>query len=833
MMPHTKTRQQPHAATATATTNRQQRPQRPRSQQQQQQQQRAANASRAMNKFTKAKSKASASPSSMLPLAHQFPLIASSEHTFVISRLGLLARGGAQRRRYLGGGGEGDETLSQQYRSFRGIDASVSWECVRLVNYHCCYDASLPKAGGTPPSANANDAVAACPICLDDLCCPRITKCGHVFCLPCLMHHLHSSASTPSSTASAGPGPAGTTSSKIASNNRCPCCASEFHLDDVKPCRVVVHCSAPSLSSSLAASAPLRFVKLHRVKTCSAPYLPVPGQRCRKHSHESSLPNQDDPDAPYSKFAYVDPSQVADELQAHMDALLRQASQWDRDHKKQQQQQQQQQQQKQKQKQQAAPKSDERFVAEQLERLSTKWAIQFVQNEVDRIHAERDDETALEREFSNPACGMHQPLPPHLLYKGTATFDQDDDDHDDDNAAEPAASCPILSPPEPHVENSEADRSARHKPPVVGAAALGGGGKDRGLAGRRSRGDSIASASSAASSSRGGSGGSMYLESVDDEYVFYQAEDGRLCFLSPYNLKCLQHEFSTCKPVDKAPVVGDDGRREDGPRRDSVRDCPLPDRVQGSLVEAERLQLTPDIRHRLRFLSHLPLYTELSFVEINLGHLLSKATKKRFAKEFYSRQQHRAAKLRAEQREKDRERRLEQQRIEDLKIRFQSIDPSDPFFHLPSATPTIELNLTSDDFGPCLTSTPDQRNTPVESAFGEPVSSPTVNNPGLSFSQMVRRGEGRESGVGAIPGSALPVDEFPALGSLPVTRLRRAPPPPRPWGDRSALKQPPVTGDELVIGSIDDAPSAAMSSKKKKGPKVVLFSTGGQQQGGA
>lgn len=29
-----------------------------------------------------------------------------------------------------------------------------------------------------------------CPICLSDFCAARITKCGHVYCWPCILHYL-------------------------------------------------------------------------------------------------------------------------------------------------------------------------------------------------------------------------------------------------------------------------------------------------------------------------------------------------------------------------------------------------------------------------------------------------------------------------------------------------------------------------------------------------------------------------------------------------------------------------------------------------------------------
>ena len=29
-----------------------------------------------------------------------------------------------------------------------------------------------------------------CPICLGDFCAARMTKCGHIYCWPCMLHYL-------------------------------------------------------------------------------------------------------------------------------------------------------------------------------------------------------------------------------------------------------------------------------------------------------------------------------------------------------------------------------------------------------------------------------------------------------------------------------------------------------------------------------------------------------------------------------------------------------------------------------------------------------------------
>jgi hypothetical protein len=37
---------------------------------------------------------------------------------------------------------------------------------------------------------------ASCPICLSHPVAPRMAKCGHIFCLPCLIRYMHSTDET-------------------------------------------------------------------------------------------------------------------------------------------------------------------------------------------------------------------------------------------------------------------------------------------------------------------------------------------------------------------------------------------------------------------------------------------------------------------------------------------------------------------------------------------------------------------------------------------------------------------------------------------------------------
>lgn len=90
--------------------------------------------------------------------------------------------------------------------TFSGCDSPVAWESVRIVQHSISID---PR--------NPSDEVS-CPICLCSFVCPRVTKCGHSFCLPCLLRHFQSYAA-----------------SNPYAEVRCPCCSLPLLVEDLRP----------------------------------------------------------------------------------------------------------------------------------------------------------------------------------------------------------------------------------------------------------------------------------------------------------------------------------------------------------------------------------------------------------------------------------------------------------------------------------------------------------------------------------------------------------------------------------------------------------------------
>ena len=71
--------------------------------------------------------------------------------------------------------------------------------------------------------ASAQSQAASCPICLSTPVAPRMARCGHIFCLPCLIRYMHSTDDT-------APVP-----KKKAHWKKCPICWDSVYLSETRP----------------------------------------------------------------------------------------------------------------------------------------------------------------------------------------------------------------------------------------------------------------------------------------------------------------------------------------------------------------------------------------------------------------------------------------------------------------------------------------------------------------------------------------------------------------------------------------------------------------------
>ncbi|KAF2724687.1 hypothetical protein K431DRAFT_216903 [Polychaeton citri CBS 116435] len=74
--------------------------------------------------------------------------------------------------------------------------------------------------------ASSKTQSASCPICLGEPTAPRMAKCGHMFCLPCLIRYMHSEDEDTS-----GP-------EKKARWKKCPICEDSIYISETRPVRM-------------------------------------------------------------------------------------------------------------------------------------------------------------------------------------------------------------------------------------------------------------------------------------------------------------------------------------------------------------------------------------------------------------------------------------------------------------------------------------------------------------------------------------------------------------------------------------------------------------------
>lgn len=569
--------------------------------------------------------------------------------------------------------------------SFTGSDNPVAWEAVRIVKEI------------VPLQTKTTTRMSFCPICLDDFSCARITKCGHAFCLPCILHHVHSSTNPNH-------------------HVKCPCCSIPILINDLRPVQFESKIQ-PQLQE------PIRLIKLHREKSCPTPYLPMPG--FDKHSSPNAIPCMGEPDESYSRFNYIDPMMYQALLEANQDELKRYEV--------------------------LVLSSKEGNNG--LEHFFVQMSLERLDKEIKQAKAEFVEEMRLKETFKDPIKGFYQLQP---------------------------SNKELLSIVEPSHDNNHPSTIHSHQKQLAGSAFL----------------------------------------NESTTFQFYQAEDGQLIFLNGFNMTCLLSDFSR---TDKKPARDNTNSHSTATQHNN--NFPLPDSIRGRILEMERKNLTPELRKRLSFLSHLPLLTDITFVELDMNHLLTDYTKQKFKHELTKRRKRRQSKVKAEKRADRAAQKEETERINERRARLQLIDPDDDFFH--STAVDVEDSISPQDFNVPLTGSSQDRTIPNRIPSSPPG--------GMSFSEACRRDDQ------IIVTTSL--DAFPTLDSAFSTLASE----PVSGADASNSPEPRYSASSTNTGSFSDMALDKVTTgirdmshsprregknnrKKSKGGKQrLLFSTGGQR----
>ncbi|GAA5840614.1 hypothetical protein JCM11251_004167 [Rhodosporidiobolus azoricus] len=171
---------------------------------------------------------------------------------------------------------------------FADPDLHLDWADILQVILPTSSSALSTVTTGARNDQGSESGKSACPICLSEPTAPRMTKCGHVFCFPCVLHYL----------ALADPG--------IKFRN-CPVCHDSIYAKDLKsvkwfdpvkdvtsPCASALHAANPStLPPSSSSAEPIdaelaRALELSRLDSLPVPPSSAAAPSARKASFTSA-----------------------------------------------------------------------------------------------------------------------------------------------------------------------------------------------------------------------------------------------------------------------------------------------------------------------------------------------------------------------------------------------------------------------------------------------------------------------------------------------------------------------------------------------------------------
>jgi len=239
------------------------------------------------------------------------------------------------------------------------------------------------------------------------------------------------------------------------------------------------------------------------------------------------------------------------------------------------------------------------------------------------------------------------------------------------------------------------------------------------------------------------------------------------------------------------------------------------------VLDTTSITLTPDIyRSSYKYLHHLPMYTTVLFLEVDLHRYISPETKVAFKAEI---EKHK--RLRTQEKKKEKKMDLKIQEKEELERlqrfdRMSRIDPNDNFFHGDGARATVNDNpnvsFLSEDFGPAVAAT--SGTAAVNNAL-QPSSTTAAK---VLFQQQNKK---KTISYKATASGGY----WPGLGEGAAgTSTKSCSSSSSPWGKKGTTKTTTISSD--IKPTTSNGMEVLSSKRKGKKEKIVLFSTGGGRQ---
>ena len=712
-------------------------------------------------------------------LHSSFYLHSSASHSFVVTRSQIDKQKGEDRPRFLrsysnatGGGGGGN-----QQKAANHFDSVVHWDAVKLVKVQV---PAVSCGNGTGNSENddglVDSSLSTCAICLNPFVAPRITKCGHVYCYPCILRHFHVSeghASKSRDKKSGGYHQHGHGYHRPQdSAAKCPCCFNFILSSEMRPVLfITVQSPSKGIGSNNNSSAAIAsttttttnnnnnnnnshqnsvsmtFHKCHRKRNGYVPFLPFQNTSSdlkrshhrdderitiRKRADINDLPSMNNDDAPYSRFNYLEMTALLQHFQNDLCSLQHDLE--------------------------SVTEMYQNFkgrsnVTGDLDLYFITMAIEAVQVENISALSMVDEQTRLQKEQESRYSSMHR----------------------------------IKVVPEYVSMNQEGNAKVVETISSVNCKEKDGQLESTNKLKRRSRANSLHHLAP----------GTMYLD--NDHIHYYQAVDGQLSFLCGLNMKCLAYEYMDKKEMQREQV--------------GTHKMPFPDVIHGQIIDVQSVHLTPEVRKRMPFTSHLPLYIDIKLIELNLTQQLSSSTREHFRSELEQRKKKRHAQRNSDRKAKKKAEREEFERIENLKKGIQRININDDFFQ--PVVPMLQLQQDEEfvgegaAFGPSLSSSSRPLRLGQSNVSEVPSSQHNVHR---SYGSVCASG-------GLFPTlDASNVSAFPSLSASSNSDAFPA---------LSSSSSRPQTKKKEVLHTSHQMQTSMVTSKKKS--KVVLFSTGGHR----
>ncbi len=831
-------------------------------------------------------------------LQSSFYLHSSASHSFLVKRTPSNAATSTatathyEKARYLKPHAGQATTATTKDSSL--ADGVVDWDVVQMVKMQIPTSSSFTMShhghgGGNIGGASINhdhvvdESITKCSICLDSFVAARITKCGHIYCYACILRHFHVSDNdhTMKQTPPLAASPAMKKKKKRESIAKCPCCFTYIHLSELKPVEfvnvpspssAVVGCRSTGGNKAMIMNHPstthttplsMTFHKCHRKKGGLVPYLPFqkttsslsstsknnkqiveqPQQHnlvsIRKRIDPNDIPSVKSPDAPHCRFNYIDHKTYLQHLQNDITSLQHDMqiiiqlyqnmmgnSTSSRSGTNR-----------------SSTNSRITTMKENgnLDKYFITMALEAVQLEYDIAMSFAEEQMNLMNEQESRYANLQKvkvvPYYHHQDHQDQEHQDQHKINHDTNNGSEGSN-----DKKDDELVVNKGTNQDDHDDQTTSSGKNNVHGSPR-TTRKNHHHPKQRKANNTARQSRSHHSqhlvpGTTYLD--NDSIQFYQAADGQLCFLCGFNLKCLAYEFMDKDPTKKKDVV----KGQDKSERSGTIRPPFPDIIHGQIIDVETIHVTPDIRRRMPFTSHLPLYIDIHLVEINLTQSLSPKTRDNFRSELEARKKKRQAIRNAERKAKKKAEREEQDRIDRLKEGMQRIDVNDEFFHPVVVSDTgkgsvgenEEEVFFGDSFGPAIsTSSPSVSDTMATSATIQQRKAPPPT-PEVTYAQKsTQRSYGSvcaaSNGHSTQPFDASNESAFPSLGAAAACSTTAF-----PSLSSSLSTNSPITSSMSLqtmkkgnsIVKTQTSPLVGKSSSKKKS-KVVLFSTGGRR----